>query len=128
MIKYSYIEDRNFETGHGWRDHLDTVTFVEQNQTGIFRYSNKDDLLVIVGTHQYKYVTTSYFYIIEKDIYERDGLVSTDLRAAKIKSDYPDFQGHDDMENHFEFHNMTPNQVKSHLENMGIFACGEVIR
>lgn len=110
-MTFIYFEDRNVETGHGWRD-------LDPKRLEIVLWPNKDDdikLQLKEAPYGFIYATCSYFWIVRKD--DQEGFY---LRTGDIKEVHPGFLGNDDMESHFEFSGMTPPEVIRHLEALRI--------
>ena len=109
-IRLCHSEDRDFETGHGWRD----IPFDELK----FMMNTKDSSLKIESYGCDVYIEYSYFYIVRKSFYLEHHYYD-ELRTDDLTDCHPDFLGVDNMGFHIEF-KMTPKEVKSYLENLGI--------
>jgi len=115
MSKFIYIEDRDLETGHGWRDKpMDELQFK-------FTLGDIDgDLKVGIDRWVQSFAMCSYFWISSKEYYEENWHIEDNLRTSDLKEAHPKFRGHDTMESHFEFHGMNPTEARAHLESLGI--------
>lgn len=121
MSKFIYFEDRNVETGHGWRDvpHL-----LEADEDQILAFELDEDGEPRRYTRHY--ARCSYAWITTCESYERTNCPAVDeLRTSDIRDIIPTFKGADDMEGHFEFH-MSPNRMHAYLQSLG-FKRGETL-
>lgn len=116
MSKFIFLEDRNSETGHGWRD--------EPHRLFVL---NPPDGPILVGPPDggdtwgggYKFAGCSYAWICPADFYDEHGHIQDDVRTYHITSVHPEFEGVDDMESHFEF-NMSPEEMREYLLDLGM--------
>lgn len=103
MSQFVYEEDRDWETGHGWRYHSHTV--------------GPDHGLDHEGNER---MLCSYAWIGRKESWEATNYVAADeLRTRDLEEVFPDFHGSDDMEGHFEFPDMNPEEMCSYLNDLG---------
>lgn len=102
-----YIEDRDLETGHGWRD-------LPKEQVEV-----KEDRVIVDGVDIYKSASCSYAWICPGGFFDKNGYLKDNVRAPHLLRVFPEFNGGDDMESHFEF-DMTPEEMIAHLEGLGI--------
>jgi hypothetical protein len=108
---FVYTEDRDLETGHGWRDQPHELRLLD-SETGV---EILIDGRVINLSPEY-----SYAWITTEEAYRRTGAAAADeLRLRSILKEYPQFAGCDDMEGHFAFR-MTPMEMRVHLMTLGI--------
>ncbi len=109
-----FIEDRDFETGHGWRDNsaceLRTVydKLFKRDCVDVFEYGNR----------LYLYPEYSYAWICRAEYFDTRGYMEDDVRTGDVLIDHILFQGSDDMECHFSF-KMTPEEMREHLLGLG---------
>ena len=123
-MEFVFIEDRDWETGHGWRD----------AETKYFTHSKDGPVMVQAfwpepdtddgryGPEQF--AEFSYAWICPKEYYDRHNHMQDNIRTDHIRAHHPTFAGSDDMESHFAF-KMTPDEMKKHLIKLGFI---EVVR
>ncbi len=120
-MKFIFIEDRDVETGHGWRDipHklstegkdgrvLVTLSICEEDGGG---FEDRPELSI--------FPENSYAWICSKKYYEKHRCLQDNIRTEDIKWWHENFKGIDNMESHFEF-NMTPEEMRKHLIGVGM--------
>lgn len=117
-MTFIYFEDRDFETGHGWRD-MDPEKFrpffwSDSDRDGDIELRHKDNKYGGI------YATCSYFWIATKDYFEERGYINDNIRTGVVKEIHHGFLGIDNMSSHFEFQRMNPMEVRTHLEGLGI--------
>lgn len=120
--QFVFIEDRDPETGHGWRDSPHVVR-VEDPPDGplIVRMLTEDGE---PDGYQSCLGECSYAWITTRESWAATNLAAADeLRRGDVEAFHPGFEGSDDMEGHFEF-NMTPRDMRSYLESLGMEQVG----
>ena len=114
MTTFVYIEDRDLETGHGWRDHK----FEIDDYPRFPRAWILDDDGERTG--DWNYAECSYAWITTLESWQKSGFPAEDcLRTYDIRDAIREFDGCDDMEGHFEF-KMNPEEMHRHLQQLGI--------
>lgn len=110
-----FIEDRDFETGHGWRDIAECKlrkfydALHEEERTDVFEGN----------TRLYLYPYYSYAWICRAEFFDDYGYLEDNVRTDNVLTDLPLFKGCDNMESHFEFR-MTPEEMRAHLLSLGM--------
>lgn len=118
-MEFIFIEDRDWETGHGWRDaasHRFEISsdgdvyvvpfFSEPDDPEDGRYGNRSS------------VSYSYAWICSKAYYDKHNHLEDNIRTSDIREHIPGFNGVDDMESHFEFR-MNPKEMRDYLLRLG---------
>lgn len=117
---FVYTEDRDIETGHGWRDRAG-VWWGKNSFLPIFEKENQAVVSPVFNAY-WRSPKSSYAWITKRESWERSGCEAADeLRASDIQKVHPKFKGGDDMEGHFEFR-MSPKKMRKYLEGLGIFS------
>lgn len=119
MKQFVYSEDRDQETGHGWRD-VPHVISLDQGVDGDM-YAVILDEEGELPRFQHKHPAgCSYAWITTRKSFDETGYEAADeLRTHDVKDVLPHFMGCDDMEGHFEFA-MNPERMRGHLEMLGM--------
>ena len=118
-MKFIFVEDRDWETGHGWRDgkhqffldHPDGSVYVR----AIADEEDEEDCVPYGPRHYPQY---SYAWICPEEYYLKHKHIQDNIRTTDVKEHYPEFAGVDNMESHFEFR-MNPGQMRRHLLSLG---------
>lgn len=109
MKDFVWIEDRDWETGHGWRDQAYEIKLD----------SPDGDMVVLVdGDNTHKHPEYSYAWITPQEYWDKHGCLQDNIRTHHIKDLYSSFRGTDDMESHFEFR-LSPKEMREHLNRLG---------
>jgi len=117
-VKFVYTEDRDVDTGHGWRDvpHRLYATKNGRIRCVLLDKETGEELF----TNPLMSVTSSYAWITAADSFERTRCAAADeLRTSDLNRYFTGFAGEDDMEGHFEFQ-MCPLEMREYLESLGI--------
>lgn len=124
--EFIWREDRDVETGHGWRDEEHKIIVDPDNPkdgclvTRIAVYSTAEDGAIARVEDVWdsgRPPECSYAWICPKDFWDKHRHMDN-LRAMHLRLLWPEFRGSDDMESHFEFQ-MTPKEMRQYLTNLG---------
>lgn len=117
-MSFIFFEDRDIETGHGWRD----LPKEELRKYDIIFPFGNDEKFALQHRENFDRIFpfNSYFWITPRDYFEEHGHIHDNIRTSDIIDSEPSFKGVDDMESHFEFKMMNPREARKHLEFIGI--------
>lgn len=118
-MSFIFIEDRDWESGHGWRDvkHQFFLDNVDGNVyvRSIADEEHEEDCVPHGPRH---YPELSFAWISPKEYYDQHKHLEDNIRTHHILDVHPTFKGVDDMESHFEFQ-MNPIEMRKHLLALG---------
>lgn len=118
-MDFVFIEDRDAETGHGWRDlpHRFILSpFGEgPDRNVVFQILDEDG---DCRKYDIRYLC-SYAWIFHKDYWEQHHHVEDNIRTYHITAHIPSFCGACTMESHFEF-KMNPIEMREYLLKIGM--------
>lgn len=122
--RYIFIEDRDLETGHGWRDFI----LNESGRLAISKYSSiknghirfhlefkEGDDWHLALSHEI-YPNISYAWICEEDYFVKNKCIDDTFREVELVNST--FKGINTMEGHFEF-DLTPGEMRDYLISLG---------
>jgi hypothetical protein len=122
---FVYSEDRDQETGHGWRD-VPHVIRLGRGPDGDMHAIVLDEEGELPRFQHHHYAGCSYAWITTRKSFDETGFEAADeLRTCDVKDVLPGFAGCDDMEGHFEFA-MNPERMRGHLEMLGMKSADDV--
>lgn len=116
--QFIFIEDRNTETGHGWRYHPHEFAHDWRGEDGdldVFILCEQDDE---TWKEKGRHPSCSYAWICSKEYYDKHKHLEDNIRTHHVADFHPTFKGVDDMESHFEFE-MNPIEMRKHLLSLG---------
>jgi hypothetical protein len=111
MPEWIFIEDRDFDTGHGWRDDVFVTLNVDGNDGDVCIYAEGEKLA--------KSPFYSYAWICRAEHFDQEGYLEDNIRRRHVLSAFPGFPGEDDMGSHFEFQ-MSPQRMREVLLRLGL--------
>jgi len=124
---YIFIEDRDSETGHGWRDDiaLPWARLVVNKCSNLknghicfsMEYMQDEEWYESSGVQIYP--NLSYAWICEEDFFYKNKCIDDTFRQVHLISKDEKFLGINNMEGHFEF-DMTPKEMREYLISLGI--------
>jgi hypothetical protein len=117
-MEFVFIEDRDVETGHGWRDYPHQLMLDPH-----FDGPDSDIIAKILGddgwSSRTNYASYSYAWISPKAYYDKHHCLQDNIRTSDVRNVIPKFKGVSDMESHFEFR-MNPKDMRDHLIGIGM--------
>lgn len=126
-IEFIWKEDRDPETGHGWRDREHQILIDPHNPkdggfvTRIAVYSTAEDGTAVREEDEWdsgRPPECSYAWICPKEYWDKHHHIEDNIRSSHLRAHWPGFKGSDDMGSHFEFR-MTPNEMRKYLTSLG---------